>query len=503
MVWTEDTKKPLLSSDDRVQSRNYKGVSEQPRSCNDVIFLGLFAACCVGMGVISSVAFAKGDPSLLIPSNTPEYVNKYSQGHAQGWFEDAVAQAKNDSDILAGSIALAVVLGFVWIYLLKKFTKLFIYLTLFLGVAAVIGLGGYFLRMGFQENDSSIQITAYCLFGLAALLILAIIFLKNKITLTCAMFTETCRGVQHNPALFPVASIVVAAFLVFATYWVASFIYLYSIPGQSINPNSNEPPKFNEKIRNLMLFMVFGFLWVSAFMSAVFQHSVAGAIASWYFSRDAMANKSTGSPAIKSLFRAVTTSFGSLAFGSLVIALVEFLQFLLRITKKTHYKNRVVLYVISCVQCLLGCIEGIVRYVNKFAYIYVAMHGHSFCHAARECFDLISRNFFSSVIMDVISGFVLFVGKVLFTAVCTLLTVSIVDGLDRELSIVTLSLTAAISFVVLHIISHIIGVGVNTVFVCYLEDLEMNKGSNMYISPDLHQMLQERADDHRSKVSNV
>lgn len=143
------------------------------------------------------------------------------------------------------------------------------------------------------------------------------------------------------------------------------------------------------------------------------------------------------------------------------------------------------------------------RYVNKFAYIYVAMHGHSFCNGAKECFDLISRNFFATVIMDVISGFVLFMGKILFTAISVILTIGIIDNLGRNLSVVTVGLTGVISFIVLHIISHVIGVGINAVFVCYLEDLEHNKDGNMYISPDLHQMLQDKVNENRNKGVQV
>jgi len=498
-MWTEEdtqSTQPLVNG----QKTKRDNVTP-PRSCNDILFTILFAACCVGMAVISGIAFKKGDPSLLVPS----YANNHTVPFVASWFQNAVAQARLDSDILISSVALAVVLGFVWIFLMKVFTKLFIYLSLFAGVVAVIGLGGYFVSMGQKQGSDGFSIIGYVMFGLAAVLLLLVILLRKKIALTCAMFTETCRGVQHNLALFPLSFVVIAAFLGFAAYWVASFIYLYSIPGHSINPDEHGPPKFNESIRNLMFFMLFGFFWTSAFLSAVFQHTVAGAISTWYFSRDVMSPRPVGIPAVTSLFRALTTSFGSLAFGALLIAIVETLNTLLQYAKKTNPTNRFARFIMSCLQCVLGCIEGIVRYVNKFAYIRVAMRGHGFCQSAKECYDLISRNFFNTVIIDVISGFVLFMGKIFFTAISTIILIGAIDDLGRHLSAVTVGLTMAISFVVLHIISHIMGVGINTVFVCYLDDLEINKGkaSDMYISPDLHQMLQDKAQEERSKTSRV
>jgi len=327
--------------------------------------------------------------------------------------------------------------------------------------------------------------------------LLLIVFLRKKIALTCAMMKEACRGVQHNTALFPVLFVVVAVFLGVAAFWVSSFIYLCSIPDSSVQVVPNVYPSFNESIRNLMFYQLFAFLWIVAVLSAIYQHVVAGSVAGWYFSRDVMSAGKPRETAYSSLFHAVTSSFGSLAFGALVLAFVQFLNYLLETTKKANTKNRVLVWIITFLQCLLGCIEGIVKYINKFAYIYVAMHGYSFCTAARECFELISRNFFSAVIMDTITGFVLFIGKALFTALCTIITIAVLDIQDRPLTAVTLGLTIILSFSVLHIVSHVIGVSVDTVFVCYLEDLELNKGENMYISPDLHALLQESASKHR------
>jgi len=252
-------------------------------------------------------------------------------------------------------------------------------------------------------------------------------------------------------------------------------------------------PQFNESIRGLMFYMIFGFLWTSAFLSAVFQHSVAGAVSGWYFSRSgAGMGQQIGSPAFISFLRGFTTSFGSLAFGSLVIAIVEFMALMLRLTKRANYQNRFVVFLIRCLQCLLACVESLVKFINKFAYIYVAMHGYSFCKAARECFDLLSRNMFDAVIMDVIGAFVLFVGKVLFTAV----TIFVVLLSNPHLGAVTVLLVGVIAFVLLHIIQHIIGAGVDTVFICYLEDLEMNPDGNLFMSPEVHAMLQDRVKAH-------
>lgn len=44
------------------------------------------------------------------------------------------------------------------------------------------------------------------------------------------------------------------------------------------------------------------------------------------------------------------------------------------------------------------------------------MHGDSFCTSAKNVFNLVSRNMFSAVVVDLLGEFVLFVGKLLGTA---------------------------------------------------------------------------------------
>jgi len=79
MGWDEQTKTPLLNDSQERKKTDSRG-------CNDLLFVFLFVACCVGMVIISSVAFAKGDPKALIPEWSQEVPD-------QGWFTNAVAQA--------------------------------------------------------------------------------------------------------------------------------------------------------------------------------------------------------------------------------------------------------------------------------------------------------------------------------------------------------------------------------------------------------------------------
>jgi choline transporter-like protein 2/4/5 len=49
-------------------------------------------------------------------------------------------------------------------------------------------------------------------------------------------------------------------------------------------------------------------------------------------------------------------------------------------------KNVVFEYVINCVRCCLACVERIVQFINKMAYIQIALRGKNFCMAAKDGF---------------------------------------------------------------------------------------------------------------------
>jgi len=232
--------------------------------------------------------------------------------------------------------------------------------------------------------------------------------------------------------------------------------------------------------------------------------AVAGAIATWYFSRDVHGYRAdVGWPALKSLGRALTKSFGSLALGSLILAVVQFLNFIVNHARSAHKKNKCAYYALSCLACCLGCVQRFVQFVNRFTYIHIAIYGDSFFTSAHDCYKLINRNMFPAAIVDLLGEFVLFVGRILGTAASTLLCIAIMNQMEQTIAFTTILLVVVISYCIFNLFSHIVGVGVDTVFVCYMIDLEQSPGGNYYITPELHQKLQSKRTADRGTDAGV
>ena len=87
---------------------------------------------------------------------------------------------------------------------------------------------------------------------------------------------------------------------------------------------------------------------------------------------------------------AIRYHFGSLAFGSLILAIVQFLELMVEAFKKqaeaTGGDNKCVQCLTNFLRCCLACVERIVEFINKTAYIQIAIRGKSFCYAAKDGF---------------------------------------------------------------------------------------------------------------------
>ena len=101
---------------------------------------------------------------------------------------------------------------------------------------------------------------------------------------------------------------------------------------------------------------------------------------------------------------ATTTSFGSICFGSLIVALIQALRQLANQARQNGDAGA-----LACVaECILGCIQGIVEYFNKWAYIYVGLYGYSYIEAGKNVFTLFKNRGWDAIIADDLIGNVLF-----------------------------------------------------------------------------------------------
>lgn len=144
----------------------------------------------------------------------------------------------------------------------------------------------------------------------------------------------------------------------------------------------------------MWLYTLFGYLWMNAFLIGIAQFVISAAAAMWYFTSTSDSNGSGST--IKGFYWAFRYHLGSIAFGSFLIALVQFIRLIFEYYKskiEAANKDNPAIKVILCLtSCYLDCLERFIKFISKNAYIQMAITGKNFCASAWNAFILILKN---------------------------------------------------------------------------------------------------------------
>ena len=297
-------------------------------------------------------------------------------------------------------------------------------------------------------------------FGIITIVMAAFHFLlyflwRSRIPFTAILLRTVVTVQRRYPAMY---GVVFGG--VFATIVVAVAIFLGSSglyaahAGRQLSTGA---------LQALGVYMVFSLYWNAQVISNTVHTTIAGVYASYYFCEGTV--NAVANPTSESLKRALSYSFGSICLGSLVVALIQTIRFLLR---SLFDRNSLAG---AIVDCLVGMLEGLVRYFNYYAYTQIAIYGKSFVQAAQDTWDLVKRHSVDMVANDSLVDSVTFIMTLLIgfiSGIVAFAVAYIVEPLN--LSILVGVLTFFIGMFLPMIASGIIGSGVTATFVCFAED---------------------------------
>ncbi|VEL11545.1 unnamed protein product [Protopolystoma xenopodis] len=250
------------------------------------------------------------------------------------------------------------------------------------------------------------------------------------------------------------------------------------------------------------LFMAF---WLFVFLSGLSQMVLAGAIASWYWAWEKPKDVPVF-PVLISFLRTCRYHLGTVAFGSLLIAIVMLIRALIAMLRrqlagKTNCPARFVLCICAC---CFWCLDKVLRFITKNAYIVTAILGKSFCPAAANAFFLILRNCLRLLVVDSVTGFFLFIGKLVVTVGAGTLayfffngTIQFADLRTNSLNYFYVPIIVVIvgTFAVASLFFSVFSFTVDVLFICVMEDLERNDGTEnkpYFMSKQLMKVLSKK-----------
>ncbi|XP_078075151.1 choline transporter-like protein 5 isoform X1 [Mustelus asterias] len=355
------------------------------------------------------------------------------------------------------------------------------------------------------------------------IIILMLIFLRKRICIAIALLREGSKAIGYimSTLFYPIITFLLLAICI--SYWAITAIFL-STSGEAVykvmtnrghciyaNRTCN-PEIFNtsnvtrlcpgaqcvfafyggESLYHKYIFILqicnlFVFLWLVNFAIALGQCTLAGAFASYYWAFRKPADI-PNFPLLAAFGRSLRYHTGSLAFGSLILAIIQLIRIILEYldNKLKGAQNKFAKFLFCCLKCCFWCLEKFIKFLNRNAYIMIAIYGKNFCTSAKDAFFLLMRNVVRVAVLDKVTDFLLLLGKLLIVGGVGVLAffffthrISIIAGEAPSLNYYWVPLVTVIfgSYLIAHGFFSVYAMCVDTLFLCFLEDLERNDGS--------------------------
>jgi hypothetical protein len=356
---------------------------------------------------------------------------------------------------IAIALLTAVPLSFAALYLIQTYAMAAIKCMMVVVVLLKLMLAIWCLASGLVFAGLMVLIAA-------ALSVCFLYFAKNRLAFAAVHLELACEAIRGNKMTAYVAFASQVCQLLWMLVWVLGLFGMTN-PGQSTT-NSGQSTSTGTFIATVA--WVFFLYWFCYTAQNVAHCTTSGTVGSWWFTQQPT-NAVSGS-----LKRALTTSFGSIALGSLIVALIQTVRFVLRSLERSMRRsdNVVAAAIICCARCLIRQFEELVRYFNKYAFIVVSLYGKSFRAAGGDVWSMFHTRGWTAIINDDLVEAVLFVASLGIAAVTALVGGGVALAQSGG-TLTSVSLPILISFIVGILLSTtILGVidsATKTIFVCY------------------------------------
>lgn len=133
-------------------------------------------------------------------------------------------------------------------------------------------------------------------------------------------------------------------------------------------------------------------------------------MATWCFDYDS-ARGCCSSAVWSSLYRSLTFSFGSICFGSLLLAIVRVLRYFIENAKKQR-DNRSddcdgAQLLLCILDCLIKLFEEVLEYFNHWAFVFCGIYGYSYLQSGKMVIELFRARGWETIVTDDLIGYVL------------------------------------------------------------------------------------------------
>ncbi|CAJ2648384.1 unnamed protein product [Trifolium pratense] len=447
---------------------------EQKRRWHDLFWLGLFVIQLIGLGF----ALAILGLNRFKKKNRLD-IDKYTYR----FMENEAGLTEDYWPLYAVAGGVGTVLGWSWLLLLGsraiQMMKVSVHiLTTYLAVISVLCFWAqqFFWGVAFAIG--------------AALQFLYIISVIDRLPFTMLVLQKAVKMVWNLPEVLRVAY----AFMAVVLLWMA--LWSFGAAGVVASSMGDGGRWWLLVVLSVSLF------WTGAVLCNTIHVIVSGTLVRVSIHGGSEGASIPTNSIMKSLQYALTTSFGSICYGSLFTAAIRTLRWEIRGIRSKIGNNECLL---CCVDFLFHLVETLVRFFNKYAYVQIGVYGKSFNRSARDAWELFQSTGVEALVAYDCSGAVLLMGTILgglITGTCSGVW-AWMKWSDRAFMIGSTSMLMGMILVGVAMV--VVESAVTSIYICYAEDpLLIQRWDNDFfnqISETLHQRLQHRSSRAREVLT--
>jgi len=397
---------PPPSYADGDQKSPFEGDRFKPKKrINDPIFLVFFVFQLAGFAVLSGLVIS-------------EWIKAGGLGGGLGGGDTGSSVTLNYHTVylLLLVTAAAMVFSITYLILTRTFTRLIMHITLVLSIALNVGICIYYWITKYYSG--AIIFTIIALFS-----IFAYFGYRSRIPLASLLLQVIVDVSKHHKSVYVVSFIALILQSALSVWYTFTVIGTYAkwTPG---NPSCDTGSLCSSgKVAGLIFYETFSYLWTSQVIGNVALATLAGGpYGCWYYFGPRDQGLLPAHVTFSAFVRASTLSLGSIAFGSLIVTLLDLLRLILNAVRNNADQNGhpVEVCLALCAQCFIGCIEGMVQYFNRYAYIEIALYGKPYIPAAKDTWHLLRDRGIDALINDSLVSMTLTWGAYAVGLMCSL-----------------------------------------------------------------------------------
>lgn len=198
----------------------------------------------------------------------------------------------------------------------------------------------------------------------------------NRIGFAASNLVAATTAIQANMGLTFLAFASLILQMLWSVWWSVAFVSTNYVLGECQPDGTCEG---DLKELTVFLFLV-SYFWTAQVIKNVVHVTVAGTVGTWWF-HPMEANGCCSQAVRDSYIRSMTTSFGSISLGSLLVSIVSASREMLYAMREQE--NSPLLLCLA--DALLGCIESLLEYFNSWAFVYVGLYNYSFLEGTEDC----------------------------------------------------------------------------------------------------------------------